>query len=749
MRNVRILFIVPLFTLIQIKEVGSEAKLNDLDNTKTLQNREIAHQIKDKVEKPVIMVPYSLNWENSKDSKLNFSFLLDKPAGKSGFIIVKDGHFVKPSGERFRMWGVNLTGAACFPDKKDAPLVAAFLARFGINVVRLHFLDSNWGQERSLFNSDLNTTRELFAPQLDKLDYFISELKKAGVYSDINLNVGRTYRKDDGVPEYEYLGFAKAVTLFDDHIIELQKEYAKQLLTHVNPYTGNSYINEPAIAEVEIVNENSLVEAWFGSRLLGKKTTTVNTTWMDIPPYYGKELTIKYNNWLKKNLGAADIEKIENEAGVKPGEEIPRLTPKEFKAASALRFHAESEFIISTERKFFTGMYDYLKNELKVRSLIAANSDHNHYNSGYALLSSTSLLDVADGHVYWQHPSERVDQKTGTRYSVIENTPMVNNPRNSTVVQLSRSAVEGKPYTISETNHPFPNEYACEGIPILGAYALLQDWDGIFYYTLEHVAPQLWNTNYSGSFGMGLDPVKMPEMAAIGLMYLRGDLKAAETCVYRGYTKNDIIEGIRETSDNRPYFTQGFSPLTPLIEQTRIRSFDSKTGEYPVIGEESIIRAGTGEISWSTDKGGFVEIAAPKTESLIGFIPESASLLKHLKVNIENEFAAITLISIDDKPLASAEKLLLTATGKTGMTGMKWSDDRKRLIEPGTKPTTIEVIKGELGITGLGNAKSIIIEPLDGGGNPLKSISKPVKNGTAKFDIGNDVTVWYYLTVER
>ena len=703
----------------------------------------------DETVKTIIMEPFSITWENSRDSKLNLSFMLEKPAGKNGFITIKDGHFVKPSGDRFKIWGGNLTGGACFPEKRDAPLAAEFLARFGINAVRLHFLDSNWGQDRSLFNFSLTTTRELSAVQLDKLDFFISELKKAGIYTDLNLNVGRTYRKDDKVPEYEYLGLAKGATLFDDRLIELQKEYAKQLLTHVNPYTLNAYINEPAIAEVEIVNENSLTEAWFGGRLLGANTSGKNTTWMDISPYYGKELNTKFNLWLQANRSQADIKLIEKEAGVKQGDQIPRLKPDEFKNASQLRFQTEAEFIISTEQKFFTDMYNYLKNELIVKSPVVANSDHNHYKSGYALVSSTSLLDVVDGHVYWQHPTDRVDKITGKSYSIIENTAMVNDPGFSTVVQLSRSAVEGKPYTVSETNHPFPNEYACEGIPILGAYALLQDWDGIFYYTLEHVAPHLWNNNYSGSFGMGLDPVKMPGMAAIGLMFLRSDLKSSESCIYRGYSKEEIVEGIRETSDHKPYFTEGFSPLIPLIKKTRIRSFDTKLSNYPVLDQGTDIRSETGEIKWNSGDRGFVEVASPKTESLIGYIPETTSLLKHLSVNIENDFAAITLISIDNKPVESSEKLLLVATGRTGMTGMKWSEDRKGLIEPGTKPTTIEVIRGEISLKGLTGASLVIVEPMDGGSNPITSITNPVKNGAVKIDLGKNVTVWYYLTVKR
>ncbi len=63
--------------------------------------------------------------------------------------------------------------------------------------------------------------------------------------------------------------------------------------------------------------------------------------------------------------------------------------------------------------------------------------------------------------------------------------PMVNDPLHSTVVQLSRTAFAGKPYTVSETNHPFPNEYASEGIPILAAYAGFQDWDMIMHVHLR------------------------------------------------------------------------------------------------------------------------------------------------------------------------------------------------------------------------------------------------------------------------
>jgi hypothetical protein len=167
--------------------------------------------------------PYNIDWRTGNDTDFDLSGILDKPAGSAGFVRIKDGHFYTPDGERFRIWGVNVTAGACFPEKKFAPKVAAFLARYGINGVRFHFLDSQWGPEKSIFDYDTTTTRKLNPEQLDKLDYFVAELKKQGIYVNFNLNVGRGFKPGDGVPESQYLGLAKAATLFDDRMIMLQK----------------------------------------------------------------------------------------------------------------------------------------------------------------------------------------------------------------------------------------------------------------------------------------------------------------------------------------------------------------------------------------------------------------------------------------------------------------------------------------------------------------------------------------------
>src|SRR3954454_11659432 len=211
------------------------------------------------------MQTFTMNTRHTVKSRVDLSFLLDPPAGKDGFVTVRDGHLTKPNGERLRLWGVNVTdwspGSVIIPSKEDAPVYAAVLARLGINCVRLHFLDLP--APRGIIDSTCDDSQHFDPIQLDKLDYWVAELKKRGIYCDLNLVVGRSYKAGDGVPGYDQIGWAKALTYFDPRLIELQKAYAEQLLTHYNPYTGSEYRHEPAIAIIELLNENSLVEAWY------------------------------------------------------------------------------------------------------------------------------------------------------------------------------------------------------------------------------------------------------------------------------------------------------------------------------------------------------------------------------------------------------------------------------------------------------------------------------------------------------
>ncbi len=701
------------------------------------------------------MKPFTIDWRDNKNSLVDHSFLLDAPAGKDGFVRAENGHLIKPNGERFRIWGVNVTAAACLPSKQDAPVVAAHLARLGINCVRFHFLDSNWSG--GLFVKGRDDTRELDPQPLDRLDSFVAELKKRGIYTNLNLNVGRNYRKGDGVKDYEYLGLAKVVNYFDEHVAMLHREYANQLLTHYNPYTKSQYRSEPAVLIVELVNENSLVEAWFSDRLLGKNTQKNPGTWTDVTAWYAEQLTKKYNVWLQEHLSPGEMKELRTMAGVEGDALIPRLTKDQFNAAPDKRFHLEATFYMEMERDYFGGMYQFLTETLGVKSLIVGTSDHGHYKTGYPLLASTSKLDVVDGHVYWQHPSYLTDPKSKRQTFSIPNTPMVNDPFDSTVVQLSRSAVAGKPYTVSETNHPFPNEYACEGIGILAAYSLFHDWDGIFLYTFEHKDPQEWEPRMPGHFEIRPDPVKITNLAACAVMFLRGDVRAALETIPRSYSMEQVREGIRLPSSERPYFTPGFPLSLPLQHTTRIAGFDKQSEPYPQVDTNGPIVSDTGELTWyrSPKDKGVVTIETEKSQALIGYVRDNNKTLKNLSVAVENEFCSIILTSLDAQPISSSGRLLLVATARSANSRMTWNEKRTSLSDWGAAPMVIEPVRAKLTLRNMGPSELVAklraeILPLTGEGKA--AAEAVIAQGSTEgftFTIGEPATTWYLITIRR
>src|ERR1700735_2966834 len=85
------------------------------------------------------LTPFSVDYRAGMagHSPVDVSFLLDAPAGHHGFIHAAGGHLVDGSGQRIRLWGVNITewsrGSTMIPSKQDAPLWASTLARYGVN----------------------------------------------------------------------------------------------------------------------------------------------------------------------------------------------------------------------------------------------------------------------------------------------------------------------------------------------------------------------------------------------------------------------------------------------------------------------------------------------------------------------------------------------------------------------------------------------------------------------------------------
>lgn len=690
---------------------------------------------------------YPVDWTAQGTFSIDLSEFLEGPAGKHGPLRVQDGHLVTGDGSRFRIWGVNVTGAACYPEKDDAPQVADFLSRWGINCVRFHFLDSPWSDQASLFDPNQPHTQALDVGQMDRLDYFVAQLKARGIYSNFNLNVGRVYRAQDGVRDHDIIGLGKALHYFDPRIQTLHRDFARCLLTHTNPYTRRPYHREPALAIVELVNENSIVESWFVGRLRGRRTQRDSWVWTDITPSYARQLTEFYNQWLRTHLEVQELKQLVREAQVTEDVLIPRLQPDQFKQASALRFHSEARFYMQLENDYFQMMSQYLKEELGVRALLVATSDHNHYHSAYPLLASAARLDVVDGHVYWQHPKTIKDPNTGERSFVTTNTAMVNAPQDSTVVQLARSRTADKPYTVSEINHPFPHDYACEGIPILAAYALFHDWDGIFFYTLAHNDPQQWNTRRPSHFDIGVDPVKMVGLAGAGIMFHRADIRPAKSTQLRSYTAHQVIESLRLDANERFLFTPGYDPLWCLLHGVAIDSFNASGSSYGTPESSDALISDTGELVWRTaNQKGLVTINTEYTQAFIGYLNQRTPALKNLQVEMETPFGAVFVTSLDGKPLRTSDRILLGTTARNALTDMKWNARRNGLEHWGRLPMCVEPVKGTVILQNLEACGPFRVRALDGNGRPLEApVSIEQESHRTVVQVGSPASLWYVM----
>jgi hypothetical protein len=163
------------------------------------------------------------------EALLDLSFLSDARAGDRGFVTRKGETLVVGGTDEIRFWGVN-----CGPDvvnggKAPVRYLARRLARAGVNCVRFH------GRIRK-------------GPFLDRLHFFVAAMAEEGIYTKLSFFFPVWHEEKP---------FARL--FFDPEIQEQWRGMARTLLETSNPYTGKSLADDPAVAIVEIVNEDSLL----------------------------------------------------------------------------------------------------------------------------------------------------------------------------------------------------------------------------------------------------------------------------------------------------------------------------------------------------------------------------------------------------------------------------------------------------------------------------------------------------------
>lgn len=660
---------------------------------------------------------FTIDWDSHPDTVVDLREYLDAPAGGAGFIRAQGEHFVDGNGKRFRMWGINLGGPLCFPSHQEAERTADIFARLGFNCIRFHGMDSSWG--RSSLQRENGNSSTLDEENMERFDYFMNQLKQRGIYTNLNLNTFRTYLADDGVPNPDDLGLGKWATHFHPRLIELQEKYARDLLTHKNPYTGTTYANEPAVIVVEIVNENSLIEGWAIGKLQGVDDHS-GSTWSPIPVAYADELNRQFNHWLSDNRTAEQLAALRAGMGIAADKPFEILQPHEFRTVPEERFRADYEFIVATERAYLERMKSVIQDEVGLQSMLIGDADHNDSINGYPHIVNNSSFDYIDGHGYWQHPS--IGEVTRT-----QNDPMVNDPLDSTVVQFARTPMVGKPFVISETNHPFPHRYAVEGIPIVTAYALMHDWDGLLFHEWGEgpLAPEDYIPSQSW-FRISYNPMKLAELMVAGLIWHRSDIEPANQLIVRSMTDRQLYERMRvEPWKHRPFFEQEFAPALAL--QHRVRWQRTQTPvqpKYPAAPDLALIESDHGQIRWhgADNHRGRVVIETPRLQSLTGFHRDSRTGnyrgAQQLSANLKNEFGSVTIVSLDDQPIRLSNRMLLFVGDRYTNIDMTWRDDFETVAQWGTGPGAIRPVTGTVSLWGLHHQGRPTVTVLDALGKP-------------------------------
>jgi len=821
--------------------------------------------------------PWVLPWDDATKSLTDMRSLNDRPAGKHGFVRSANGHLATDKG-RIRFLGVNICMDACFPEHSDARKVAARMAKFGINCVRFHHMDGS-PSPQGILQPDMRT---LDPAQVERLDYFIAELKTNGIYADLNLHVSRKYPAQ---PEWQGMpSFFKGVDNFQPEMIRLQHEYARALLTHYNPYTRSRYVSEPAVAFIEINNENSLVQEWGDGAL------------DDMPAVYQDELRRQWNVWLRVHYastaalrkawdatdvplgdealkesasawtleqhgkaaarresgsfgpngetahrvtvtqpGEADWHVQFNQTGIalkggkpytftfwarcdtvrtisvnamqahepwndlwtehlklngqwkmysfvfrpsgsddrarigfgemgshtgvyefaglslRPGGSSPMLRDAELGKAdwfphagfSSLPEGARRDwvrFLWDTETAYWAGMRAYIKVDLKARALVIGSQV---CNSPEPIQAN---MDIIDNHAYWKHPSFPNRPWDPVDWTV-ENVPMAGESNTGTLAGLAWRREFGKPYVVTEYNHPAPNSFRAETLPILSAYAALQDWDGVFLFDYCS-SKSLWASGrIGGFFSIGNDPSKMATLPAAAAMFLRGDVAAGRDRSVRALTAGLSQESVASHGKYNAWGApEGTDPLDAVRHRTGWTQGTPKADSHSAAPATPVVpaRSDTGELAWAQT----VTVNTPRTKAAIGPIPAEGLALGGIKVTGDGRPAVVALTIISGKGFLGPCRILLTAAADSRNTGMKWKDDSHTSVgsDWGTAPAIVDGVTARVSLPV--PAARVKAWALDERGNRTHELKVTGGSGTAVVSIGPEYkTLWYEIAV--
>ncbi len=638
----------------------------------------------DPLPQPMCEIPEGKGWDFvpaddslSADAVLDLRYLNEKVAGSHGFIKPSaDGNsFVAEDGTPMRFWGGSqYAQREMSMDKlKD---YAQFLAKRGVNIVRVHS-----GLQPKKAGSKVTDVDE---KELDEIFKLVAAMKTAGIYTIISPFWGTSTHIQASWGTLAKTGSSAEPLLFIDPALQTgYRAWLKELYNRPNPYNGVKLADEPAVAIIQLQNENSLL-FWTMSAISNSPAEMENFRTL-----FANFLKKKYGSLDKARAAWKDYNPGPGELWVQPDWDkgLPPIShPYDFtrdglkKKKSFPGFIEYSsdllEFMATTMRDFNAGTIDYLRHDLGCKQQLVNPGNW----QGVDPLTEqdveywTNTAGEVVGHNFYADalhvgPNEGWQTIPGDFYS---NKSFIQNP---TSLPINLKQVEGKSLIIPETLWVPPNVYESESAPLLAAQTALTGLNISFWFAADRpwsLSPtQIWNYN---------TPMAQGQFPAAALIFRTQLVDEGKPVIVEQRNMTDLWQRktpvIAEASSHDPNHEGGNAPLSPA-EETMVdplaflvgpvrevfggdtaKNFTVDFSQY-IDRKQKLVKSITGQLE--TDYGkGIYRINAPRAQGALGFLGGNGpQQLADVTINCNNKYASIVIVPLDGQPIKTSTKLLI------------------------------------------------------------------------------------------
>lgn len=614
------------------------------------------------------------------------------------FTTIKDGH-LHYDGQRLRLWGV-----VGYPDVPR-------LTKMGFNAQRVWQPSSqDFGKVGTSYTAESIRTGA-FAPyvqgdnsDMDKADRHFAELKKHGFFvmfaalsgtmpinallSDDSFIAGGNDWEEWKAAIKQKGGEPAHWTLVDERLQRAKIQHAKNLLNHVNPYTGQRYAEEETIAIYEIFNENGFVY---------KGLTGAIDKW---PAYFRKKLDARWNAWLKKRY-ATDAALAKAWGRVRDGES---LSAGSIGFAPVLAQRTEyPEQRGNDIVEFMIDLCDSFHQEFRTEARSVGTP-----GKGVAVVPF-SFDTLYRPSIQWAYVQSKGDVHSLGMYFFDLRT-MLDKPPSAYVIDSL--TVKGMPNVVYETNNGRPGPTRAEYPFKLAALASHQDWDGVIWHYwapggreddlayLTGIIQPPRPTHYWTAVHNEYDQVMCSSIAMAGRLFLNGMVPTAvdpATILVGGQGLNSY-SSFRGIGARQLTFTRGAA----LAFDPKARSDVTVDGE-PMPPSDRLTQAiKSGEyVTWDWPNARLI-IDAPNIKAYIGKTDKAFRFSDGITVgDFSTPFIAFSLVSADGSPLTgpnAAKRVYVTGVADAQNTGFDfdWSvkggpaEQAKAVRNVGREPVVVE-----------------------------------------------------------